>query len=116
MEDARFTRFTGDDGTAEYRATYTGIIDGRRSTRACSFSSTWGITPMLIGWPGRPPGTRAWRCFPGSCTDTTSPCARSDGESKSLASSRRYVWDKPVGLQEPPPPWEMLQRQLRAAD
>ena len=29
MEDARFTRFTGDGGTAEYRATYTSY-DGRQ--------------------------------------------------------------------------------------
>ena len=29
MEDARFTRFTGDDGSAEYRATYT-AYDGRQ--------------------------------------------------------------------------------------
>ena len=29
MEDARFTRFTHDDGTAEYRAPYP-AYDGRR--------------------------------------------------------------------------------------
>ena len=35
---------------------------------------------------------------------------RSDGENTSLASSADgYVWDRPVVLQEPSAPWEMLQ-------
>src|SRR5439155_24444869 len=38
MEDARFTRFTDDDGTAEYRATYT-AYDGRRIARRLRIST-----------------------------------------------------------------------------
>ncbi len=108
MEDARFTRFTDDDGTSEYRATYT-AYDGRR------------IAPRLLISPdlrefrahrlaGPAARNKGMALFPRKVHGRHVALCRSDGESTSLASSADgYVWDQPVLLQEPSAPWEMLQ-------
>jgi predicted GH43/DUF377 family glycosyl hydrolase len=108
MEDARFTRFTGDDGTAEYRATYT-AYDGRQ------------IAPRLLISPdlrtfrahrlaGPAARNKGMALFPRKVHGQYLALCRSDGENTSLASSADgYVWDRPVVLQEPSAPWEMLQ-------
>ncbi len=108
MEDARFTRFTADDGTAEYRATYT-AYDGRR------------IAPRLLTSPdlrvfrahrlaGPAARNKGMALFPRQVHGRYLALCRSDGESTSLASSADgYVWDQPALLREPSAPWEMLQ-------
>jgi predicted GH43/DUF377 family glycosyl hydrolase len=108
MEDARFTLFVDDDGTAEYRATYT-AYDGR------------AIAPRLLISPdlrvfraGRLAGPAArnkgMALFPRKVHGQHLALCRSDGESTSLASSADgYVWDRPVVFQEPSAPWEVLQ-------
>jgi predicted GH43/DUF377 family glycosyl hydrolase len=108
MEDARFTRFTGDDGTAEYRATYT-AYDGHR------------IAPRLLISPdlrtfrahrlaGPAARNKGMALFPRKVNGQHLALCRSDGESTSLASSADgYAWDRSVVLQEPSAPWEMLQ-------
>ena len=53
MEDARFTRFTGDGGTAEYRATYT-AYDGRRiAPRLLTSSDLRVFRAHRLAGPGR---------------------------------------------------------------
>jgi predicted GH43/DUF377 family glycosyl hydrolase len=108
MEDARFTRFAGDDGTVEYRATYT-AYDGRR------------IAPRLLTSPdlrvfhahrlaGPAARNKGMALFPRKVHGRHLALCRSDGESTSLASSADgYVWGQPVVLREPSAPWEMLQ-------
>jgi predicted GH43/DUF377 family glycosyl hydrolase len=108
MEDARFTRFADDDGTVEYRATYT-AYDGQR------------IAPRLLTSPdlrvfrarrlaGPAARNKGMALFPRRVHGKHLALCRSDGESTSLASSADgYVWDKPVVLREPSAPWEMLQ-------
>jgi len=108
MEDARFTRFTGDDGTAEYRATYT-AYDGHR------------IAPRLLVSPdlrtfrahrlaGPAARNKGMALFPRKVRGRHLALCRSDGESTSLASSPDgYTWDRPVVLREPSASWEMLQ-------
>ena len=108
MEDARFTRFTGDDGTAEYRATYT-AYDGQR------------IAPRLLISPdlrtfrahrlaGPAARNKGMALFPRKVNGQHLALCRSDGESTSLAiSADGYAWDRSVVLQEPSAPWEMLQ-------
>jgi predicted GH43/DUF377 family glycosyl hydrolase len=108
MEDARFTRFTGDDGTVEYRATYT-AYDGQR------------IAPRLLTSPdlrvfrahrlaGPAARNKGMALFPRKVGGRYLALCRSDGESTSLArSADGYVWDRPALLQEPSAPWEMLQ-------
>jgi predicted GH43/DUF377 family glycosyl hydrolase len=108
MEDARFARFVHDDGTVEYRATYT-AYDGKR------------IAPRLLVSPnlrdfrahrlaGPAARNKGMALFPRKVHGQYLALCRSDGESTSLASSADgYVWDQPVLLREPSAPWEMLQ-------
>jgi predicted GH43/DUF377 family glycosyl hydrolase len=108
MEDARFTRFVDDDGTAGYRATYT-AYDGRRIAPRLLISPDLRVfrAHRLAGPAAR---NKGMALFPRKVHGRHLALCRSDGESTSLASSADgYVWDKPVVLQEPSAPWEMLQ-------
>jgi predicted GH43/DUF377 family glycosyl hydrolase len=108
MEDARFTRFVDDDGTAEYRATYT-AYDGRRIAPRLLISPDMRVfrAHRLAGPAAR---NKGMALFPRKVHGQHLALCRSDGESTSLASSADgYVWDRPVVLQEPSAPWEMLQ-------
>jgi predicted GH43/DUF377 family glycosyl hydrolase len=108
MEDARFTRFVDDDGTADYRATYT-AYDGRQIAPRLLTSSDLRVfrAHRLAGPASR---NKGMALFPRKVHGQYLALCRSDGESTSLASSANgYVWDRPVLLQEPSAPWEMLQ-------
>jgi predicted GH43/DUF377 family glycosyl hydrolase len=108
MEDARFTRFAGDGGTAEYRATYT-AYDGRRIAPRLLTSSDLRVfrAHRLAGPAAR---NKGMALFPRKVHGRHLALCRSDGESTSLASSADgYVWGRPVLLREPSAPWEMLQ-------
>ena len=108
MEDARFTRFTADDGTAEYRATYT-AYDGRRIAPRLLISPDLRVfrAQRLAGPAAR---NKGMALFPRKVHGRHLALCRSDGESTSLASSADgYVWGQPVLLQEPSAPWQMLQ-------
>jgi predicted GH43/DUF377 family glycosyl hydrolase len=108
MEDARFTRFVSDDGTAEYRATYT-AYDGRRIAPRLLLSSDLRVfrAHRLAGPAAR---NKGMALFPRKVHGRHLALCRSDGESTSLASSADgYVWDQPVVLREPSAAWEMLQ-------
>jgi predicted GH43/DUF377 family glycosyl hydrolase len=108
MEDARFTRFTDDDGTAEYRATYT-AYDGRRIAPRLLISADLRVfrAHRLAGPAAR---NKGMALFPRKVHGRYLALCRSDGESTSLASSADgYVWDQPALLRVPSAPWEMLQ-------
>jgi predicted GH43/DUF377 family glycosyl hydrolase len=108
MEDARFTRFTSDDGTVEYRATYT-AYDGQRIAPRLLISSDLRVfrAHRLAGPAAR---NKGMALFPRKVHGQHLALCRSDGESTSLArSADGYTWDRPVVLQEPSAPWEMLQ-------
>ncbi len=108
MEDARFTRFVDDDGTAEYRATYT-AYDGRRIAPRLLISSDLREfrAHRLAGPAAR---NKGMALFPRTVHGQYLALCRSDGESTSLASSADgYVWEPLAVLQEPSAPWEMLQ-------
>jgi len=108
MEDARFTRFTDDDGTSEYRATYT-AYDGRRIAPRLLISSDLRVFHALR-LAGPAARNKGMALFPRKVHGRHLALCRSDGESTSLASSADgYVWDRPVLLRGPSEPWEMLQ-------
>jgi predicted GH43/DUF377 family glycosyl hydrolase len=108
MEDARFVRFVGDDGSVEYRATYT-AYDGRH------------IAPRLLTSPdlrvfqahrlaGPAARNKGMALFPRLVGGRHLSLCRSDGESTSLASSPDgFVWSKPELVQAPLASWEVLQ-------
>jgi predicted GH43/DUF377 family glycosyl hydrolase len=108
MEDARFVLFTADDGTTEYRATYT-AFDGR------------AIAPRLLTSPdlrrfsaGRLAGPAALNkgmaLFPTRIGGKYWAMSRTDGESNCVASSADgVIWSEPVVLQAPVETWELVQ-------
>jgi len=108
MEDARFVRFVADDGTAEYRATYT-AYDGRQ------------IAPRLLTSPdlrvfrahrlaGPAAQNKGMALFPRLVGGRHLALCRSDGECSSLtASADGFVWGEPELLQVPEATWETLQ-------
>jgi predicted GH43/DUF377 family glycosyl hydrolase len=108
MEDARFVRFVADDGTVDYRATYT-AYDGRQ------------IAPRLLSSPnlrvfrahrlaGPAARNKGMALFPRLVAGRYLALCRSDGESTSLTESNDgYVWGEPELIQAPEAGWEMLQ-------
>ena len=116
MEDARFTRFTDDDGTAEYRATYT-AYDGRRIAPRLLISSDLRVfrAHRLAGPAAR---NKGMALFPRKVHGQHLALCRSDGESTSLASSADgYVWDRARGRAGTVRAvGDAAGRQLRAAD
>ncbi|GAA4715385.1 glycoside hydrolase family 130 protein [Phytohabitans rumicis] len=108
MEDARFVRFTGDDGEAAYQATYT-AYDGRRiAARRLSTEDLahFQITPM------RGPGARnkGVALFPRTVGGRHLALCRSDGETIGLtALDGTNLWQPPVPLHAPGRGWELIQ-------
>jgi predicted GH43/DUF377 family glycosyl hydrolase len=108
MEDARFTRFVDNDGSVEYRATYT-AYDGQR------------IAPRLLTSPdlrtfrahrlaGAAARNKGMALFPRLVGGRHLALCRSDGESTSLTSSADgFVWTQPQVVQQPTAIWEQLQ-------
>ena len=108
MEDARFVRFTTDDGATEYRATYT-AYDGRK------------IAPRLLISPdlrtfqahrlaGPAARNKGMALFPRMIGGRHRSLCRSDGESTSIATSDDgFVWSAPELIQAPEAAWEVLQ-------
>jgi predicted GH43/DUF377 family glycosyl hydrolase len=108
MEDARLTRFVGDDGAAEYRATYT-AYDGHQ------------IAPRLIRSPdlrhfqihrlaGPAARNKGMALFPRLVDGRHLALCRTDGENISLADSADgHLWGEPRLLHAPQQAWEVLQ-------
>jgi predicted GH43/DUF377 family glycosyl hydrolase len=108
MEDARFVRFTGEDGNVEYRATYT-AYDGRHIAPRLLTSPDLRIfaAHRLAGPAARNKGLAL---FPRLVNGVHLSLCRSDGESTSLAySDDGFVWGVPHPLHLPSASWETLQ-------
>ena len=108
LEDARFVQFTGDDGSVEYRATYT-AYDGHRIAPRLLISSDLRTfhAHRLAGPAAR---NKGMALFPRRVRGEYLALCRSDGESTSLTrSADGFFWDKPESLQVPELPWEVLQ-------
>lgn len=108
MEDARFVRFTADDGEVTYNATYT-AYDGRQVTpqllstndfRAFSVSQLNGVAAANKGMALFPRPVRGRRLA----------LSRWDRENISVASSiDGYAWDEPIMIAAPRAAWELIQ-------
>ena len=108
MEDARFTRFVDDDGTVDYRATYT-AYDGRR------------IAPRLLTSPdlrtfhahrlaGSAARNKGMALFPRPVNGRQLALCRADGESIAVASSTDgFTWTAEQSVHDPRTSWEAVQ-------
>jgi predicted GH43/DUF377 family glycosyl hydrolase len=108
MEDARFTRFIDEQGTVEYRATYT-AYDGRQIAPRLMISPDLRRfhTYRLAGPAAR---NKGMALFPRPVNGRNLALCRTDGENISLASSPDgLVWSAPTLLYRPMRSWEVLQ-------
>ena len=108
MEDARFVRFTADDGSVEYRATYT-AFDGRKIAPRLLISPDLRMfqAHRLAGPAAR---NKGMALFPRTVGGRYRSLCRSDGESTSVATSvDGFVWSAPEVIQAPNASWEVLQ-------
>jgi len=108
MEDARFVRFTDEEGTVGYRATYT-AYDGHE------------IAPRLLTSPdlrsfrthrfaGAAAINKGMALFPRMVGDRHAALCRSDGETTSIAfSSDGIIWPDSQPIHGPDLSWEILQ-------
>ncbi|QTA90457.1 glycoside hydrolase family 130 protein [Desulfonema magnum] len=108
IEDARFVRFTDDDGDIRYYATYT-AFNGHT------------ILPMLLetrdflrfrmrALSGKPVRDRGLTLFPRKINGKYMMISRYDGENLYLMSSDDiHFWDSVQKLQTPTETWELIQ-------
>jgi predicted GH43/DUF377 family glycosyl hydrolase len=108
MEDARFTRFVDDDGTVDYRATYTAYDGHRIAPRLLASTDLRRFTAHRLAGPAA--RNKGMALFPRRIGGRYLALCRSDGESTGLTTSRDgYVWTQPVVVQQPSAAWEMVQ-------
>ncbi|MEO8261169.1 MAG: glycoside hydrolase family 130 protein [Pseudolysinimonas sp.] len=108
IEDARFVVFTGDDGTVEYRASYT-AYDGRSIAPRllCSPDLVTFTTHRMVGNAAVNKGIAF---FPRSIGGVQWALTRTDGENISIArSSDGLAWAHVKILHTPRELWEVVQ-------
>jgi predicted GH43/DUF377 family glycosyl hydrolase len=108
MEDARFVRFTGDDGEPVYRATYT-AYDGRHIAGRSLHSTDlrrFEMAPMR----GPAAANKGVALFPRAVGGRHLALCRSDGETTGLSTlDDANRWQTPVPLHRPHRGWELIQ-------
>jgi predicted GH43/DUF377 family glycosyl hydrolase len=108
MEDARFVRFTADDGTVEYHATYT-AYDGGQITVA-RLTTTDFTSFISTPLSGRAAVDKGMALFPRPIGGRYAALSRWDRTTNSVVlSDDPMVWDEPVSLQSPAEPWDNVQ-------
>jgi predicted GH43/DUF377 family glycosyl hydrolase len=108
MEDARFTRFVEDDGSVEYRATYTAYDGQRIAPRLLTSRDLRAFCAHRLA--GKAARNKGMALFPRRVNGSYLALCRSDGESTSLSTSADgFSWDEPQLLQGPSMAWEVLQ-------
>jgi len=108
MEDARFVRFTHDDGTIRYYATYTafdGVNIAQHLLETDDFR-TFVASPMA----GCAAQGKGLALFPRKVNGHYVALSRADRESNSVAfSDDMRCWTTSQQIQTPTKPWELLQ-------
>jgi predicted GH43/DUF377 family glycosyl hydrolase len=108
MEDARFVRFTHDDGTVRYYATYTafdGVNIAQHLLETDDFR-TFVASPMA----GSAAQGKGLALFPRKVGGQFVALSRADRESNAIAfSDDMRCWPTSEQIQTPTKPWELLQ-------
>ncbi len=108
MEDARFVRFEADDGTSDYRATYTAFDGHKIAPRLLTSPDLRRFRAHRLAGPAA--RNKGMALFPRLVGGRHRSLCRSDGESTSLAtSSDGFLWGAPELIQAPQASWEVLQ-------
>lgn len=108
MEDARFVRFTGDDGGVTYFATYT-AYDGEQV--APQLIETADFRHFRISQLSGPSASnKGMALFPRKLDGRFVALSRWDRESTAIATSLDgRTWGAPTTLHYPQQPWEIIQ-------
>ncbi len=108
IEDARFVRFTEDDGSIKVYATYT-AYDGHTILPKLLYTedfSNFRIMPMH----GKAAQNKNFALFPQKIKGKYAVLARVDGVNNYIMfSDRNTLWNNPIKIQEPKYPWEFTQ-------
>jgi predicted GH43/DUF377 family glycosyl hydrolase len=108
MEDARFVRFTEDDGTITYYATYTaynGTDIGQQLLETTDFLE-FTSSPVV----GAAAANKGLALFPRRIGGRFAALSRSDRESNTIAFSENLRhWEDSLACQVPTRSWEVLQ-------
>jgi len=108
IEDARFVRFTEDDGSTKVYATYT-AYDGHTilpKLLSTEDFNTFRIMPMH----GKAAQNKNFALFPKKINGRYAVLARVDGVNNYLMySDRNTLWNEAIKIQEPMYPWEFTQ-------
>ena len=108
MEDARFVRFIGDDGSVTFYATYTAYSGSQISQQLLKTKDFQSFTSTPI--VGRGAANKGLALFPRRIRGRFAAMSRSDGESNSVTySDDLSVWTGALPCQRPTRAWEMLQ-------
>jgi predicted GH43/DUF377 family glycosyl hydrolase len=108
MEDMRIVRFTDDDGTGRYYATYT-AYNGHQTLPHLVEMPHPGIAHVRM-LHGRCAKNKGLALFPRKIAGRYAMSGRIDGENLYfLQSDNVFVWDEAVLVQEPRNPWEFVQ-------
>jgi len=108
VEDARFVRFVDDDGTVEYRATYTAFNGVKIAPRLLTSPDLRAFQAHRLAGPAA--RNKGMALFPRLVGGRHLSLCRTDGETNSLATSTDgLVWSTPDVIQAPQAAWELLQ-------
>ncbi|CAN5309319.1 glycoside hydrolase family 130 protein [soil metagenome] len=108
MEDARFVQFTHDDGTTDYRATYT-AYDGHAISPRMIITGDFESFAMYT-LSGDAAANKGMAFFPRPIDGTRWALTRTDGENISLACSDDGIsWNDLAVLVRPGRLWEVIQ-------
>lgn len=108
MEDARFVRFTDEDGSVTYYATYTAYSGSRISQQLLATTDfrSFRSTPMV----GHAASNKGLALFPRRIGGRYAALSRADRESNTITySDRPCVWMSALPCQRPVEAWEVLQ-------
>ncbi|AXP81818.1 Beta-1-2C4-mannooligosaccharide phosphorylase [Mariniflexile rhizosphaerae] len=108
IEDARFVRFTDDDGSEKIYATYT-AYDGFTILPKLISTSDF-INFRIMPMHGNGAQNKNFALFPRKIKGKYAMLARIDGVNNYLFYSNRItLWNNPIKIQEPKYPWEFTQ-------
>jgi len=108
MEDARFVRFTDDDGSVMYYATYT-AFDGFRILPQLIETSDF-VSFRIATVNGRCAQNKGFALFPRKIDDRYAALSRQDNENNYLMTTDDVrSWSETQKIQEPQRPWELMQ-------
>ncbi|VGO18140.1 glycoside hydrolase family 130 protein [Pontiella sulfatireligans] len=108
IEDARFVRFTDDDGEVTYYATYTAY--NGFSILPQLIETKDFVTFNVITLNGRAVHNKGMALFPHKINGRYVMLSRQDGENNHIMfSDHLHFWQESAIIQEPERPWEFIQ-------